>query len=319
MADEYKRDPGVLEVQVLTFEWKDAKRDREVPVRIYVPKDRGPYPVVIFSHGLGGSRDGYSYLGRHWASHGLISVHLQHRGSDQAVWQGQTDVMAALRKAVADPQGSINRPLDVTFAIDQLQKLNAEESPLKGKLDLQRIGMAGHSFGGYTTLAIIGQKFFPLGRETTAGDKRVKAAISMSAPVPRKKEDLARSFDAITVPCLHMTGTLDDSPIGDTKASDRRAAFDHISKADQLLVIFKDGDHMIFSGRAGVGARAGNVPGFGGDPKKDAQFQALIRQSTTAFWDAYLRGDEKAKTWLTGAGLQDTLAADGTVEVKRAK
>ena len=47
-----------------------------------------PCPVIIFSHGLGGSRDGYEYLGRHWASHGYVSVHSTHIGSDTSALKG---------------------------------------------------------------------------------------------------------------------------------------------------------------------------------------------------------------------------------------
>src|ERR1700722_20103770 len=85
VADEYKKIAGPREVEELKLEWKDAKRERAVPVKVYLPKGEGPFPVVIFSHGLGGSRDGYEYLGRHWASHGYVGVHLQHLGSDSSV------------------------------------------------------------------------------------------------------------------------------------------------------------------------------------------------------------------------------------------
>src|SRR5437879_4469297 len=75
-------------VEVLKLDWHDAKRNRAVPAKIYFPKEgAGALPVVIFSHGLGGSRDGYEYLGRHWAGCGYVSVHLQHIGSDSAVWR----------------------------------------------------------------------------------------------------------------------------------------------------------------------------------------------------------------------------------------
>ena len=100
-----------------------------------------------------------------------------------------------------------------------------------------------------------------------------------------------------------MTGTLDDSPIGETKAKDRRVPFDHIRGADQYLVTFIGGDHMIFSGR-------GRLAGGG----KDAAFQALIRAATTVFWDAYLKGDRRAKALLVGDGLAKTLGDEATLE-----
>ena len=297
--------PGPFAVGVATYDWVDKTRDREVPVKIYFPKTgRGPFPIIIFSHGLGGSRDGYEYLGRHWAGHGYVSVHLQHKGSDTAVWKGQARPLEAMRNSLTDPRNAINRPLDVRFAIDEMEKISREQGPLGGRLDLSHIGMAGHSFGAWTTLAVIGEAFIgPGGRESSLPDPRVKAAIAMSAPAPRDRATFDKAFATVKVPCLHMTGTLDDSPIGDTKAKDRRVPFDHIRGADQYLVTFAGGDHMIFSGR---GRLAGG--------SKDAAFQALILTATTAFWDAYLKGDRRAKAFLTGEGLVKTLGDEGRLE-----
>ncbi len=320
-ADLYKADAGPDEVAVVKLDWKDAKRDRDVPVLIYAPKEgKGPFPVIVFSHGLGGSREGYSYLGKHWASHGYVCVHLQHLGSDAAVWRDSKDPLADLNKAASNLSNAINRPLDVRFALDQLEKLNRDDERFKGRMDMDRVGMAGHSFGAWTTLAVAGERFVtPLGREVSLGDPRVKAAIAMSASVPRNKALYDEAFGAIKVPCLHMTGTLDDSPIGDVKAADKRVPYDHITKADQYLVTFQGGDHMIFSGAAvhgGLTRLVGKQRGMGGDRSKDEHFQELIRSTTTAFWDAYLKGDAKAKAWLTEGACRKALGRDATFEHK---
>ena len=154
----YNAKPGKYAVETISHDWQDKARDRDVPVKLYFPKTgAGPFPVIIFSHGLGGSRDGYEYLGRHWASYGYVSVHLQHLGSDTAVWKGQARPMEAMRQSIKDPRNSVNRPLDVRFGIDQMEKMNRDKGPLQGRLDLERIGMAGHSFGAWTTLAVIGE------------------------------------------------------------------------------------------------------------------------------------------------------------------
>src|SRR5439155_6559666 len=113
------------EIETIKLDWKDAKRDRDVPVLIYAPRSgAGPFPVIVFSHGLGGSRDGYAYLGRHWASHGYVSVHLQHLGSDNAVWEGAqpSEIMQRLRDSAMNLENAANRPKDVSFAIDELEK-----------------------------------------------------------------------------------------------------------------------------------------------------------------------------------------------------
>ncbi|MGO8688420.1 MAG: alpha/beta hydrolase family protein [Thermoguttaceae bacterium] len=306
-AVAYDGKPGFYAVETARYDWQDKARQREVPVKLYFPKTgKGPFPVIIFSHGLGGSRDGYEYLGRHWASHGYVSVHLQHKGSDTAVWKDQAKPLEAMRQSLKDLRNSINRPLDVRFAIDQMEKINRDQGPLQGRLDLKHLGMAGHSFGAWTTLAVIGEVFVaPGGREISLNDPRIKAAIAMSPSAPRDKTKLDQEFGRIKVPCLHMTGTLDDSPIGDTKAKDRRLPFDHITAADQCLVVFTGGDHMIFSGR-------GRLSGGG----KDHDFQDLIRPATTAFWDACLKDSKAAKTFLTEGGLRKLLGQEGTLEEK---
>jgi len=299
---------GRYDVRTVTDDWTDDVRDRDVPVKIYYPETaKGSFPVIIFSHGLGGSRDGYEYLGRHWASHGYVSVHVQHKGSDLDVWKGNPKPLQAMRRAAVNPMNSINRPADVKFAISRMEKLNAEDGPLKGRLDFSSVGAAGHSFGAFTTLAVAGEVFtLPLGREITVVDPRVKAAIPMSAPVPHRKERLDTAFGSIKIPCMHMTGTEDDSPIGQTRKEDRRLPFDHSKGSDQYLIIFNGGDHMIFSGR-------GRLPG---NRLKDARFQELIRAASTAFWDAYLKGDAKAKAWLDGGGFEKVMGRDGTLEKK---
>ena len=308
-AAEYKKSAGPYAVEVVRYDWLDQKRERKVPVKIYCPKTGdGPFPVVIFSHGLGGSREGYEYLGRYWASHGYVSVHVQHLGSDNAVWKnaGPAQAMENMRKSAANLQNATNRPLDVSFAIDQMEQMNREDGPLKKRLDLGRVGVAGHSFGAFTTLAIAGETFVaPGGKDASMGDSRVKAAIPMSAPAPQVKARLDRAFSSIKIPCLHMTGTKDSSPIGQTMPEERRVPFDHTNGADQFLITFKDGDHMIFSGRGRMS---------GGE--KDANFQTYIRMSSIAFWDGYLKGDAQAKTWLTGDGFNTVLGGDGTFERK---
>jgi len=305
----YKQTKGPSEVQTVRYDWLDQKRDRKVPVKIYCPTSgAGPFPVIIFSHGLGGSREGYEYLGRHWASHGYVCVHLQHIGSDSAVWsQGRLDqMMRNMEKAAANLENITNRPLDVSFAIDQMEKINREDPALKGRLDLNRVGVAGHSFGAFTTLAVVGEVFIASGgREVTFTDPRVKAAIPMSAPVNRNWPGLLSGFNHIEVPCFHMTGTLDSSPIGQTEPKDRRVPYDLSKGADKFLVIFEGGDHMVFSGRG---------PMRGG--RKDELFQKYILMGSTAFWDAYLKNDEAAKAWLTGTGFKTALASDGTFEEK---
>ena len=302
-------------VATAMFEWRDAKRDRVVPAKLYFPKDaHSSLPIIVFSHGLGGSREGYEYLGRHWAGCGYVSVHLQHAGSDNQVWQGMPADQrgSALQKAGSTLMSAVNRPQDVSFAIDELERLNASEGfVLKGLLDLKHIGVSGHSFGGFTTLAVAGQTFITPLKKTGLGDPRVSAGIQMSAPVNRDRRVLDESYGTITIPLMHMTGTKDFVALfPDTKAEDRRLIYDHMAHSETCFVNFKDGDHMVFAG----------APRVRDDERaKDAVFHQLICTGTTVFWDAYLKGDAHAKAWLLEGGYAAKLGDQGTFEHKAPK
>lgn len=297
---------GPHPVAVLDQEWLDFERDRPMPVRIYHPEGApGPLPVIIFSHGLGGSRAGYEYLGRHWASHGYVSIHLQHEGSDDSVWRGQANPMGAMKRA-ANARNTMQRGLDVKFALDQVEALHAGDPVLGGRLDLERIGFSGHSFGSHTTLMAIGQVFvLPGGRTFSFADPRVKAAVALSPAPLGRPEDVAQVYGAIRVPCFHMTGTRDESVISDAGPADRRIPYDNISLADQYLLTLDGGDHMVFSGvrRHGDGTR-------------DALHHDLIRMGSTAFWNAYLREDNAARAWLAEGGFAQALGEAGSFEAK---
>ena len=110
-------------VESKTFELKDTTRDRVIPLRVYLPADKKPMPVVLFSHGLGGSRDNNPYLGEHWAKRGYVVVFIQHPGSDESVWKDvpALERMTALREA-ASAENYLLRSKDVPAVLDALAK-----------------------------------------------------------------------------------------------------------------------------------------------------------------------------------------------------
>ncbi len=192
--------PGPFPVAEWTAEWKDASRSRTIPVRIYYPKvGSGPFPVIIMSHGLGGSRDGYRYLGERWASRGYVSVHIQHPGSDSEVLKTRHP-MISMELAAANPANALNRPKDVTFALDTLTALNGRAGfPLEGRLDLKHIGVAGHSFGALHRTGVGGTysqpaprgDHRPLGPEDQGvrGPQRSRQEQRQGLPRLRRRED----------------------------------------------------------------------------------------------------------------------------------
>lgn len=304
-------------------EWHDASRHRDLPVKIYYPAEPAPAacPVIVFSHGLGASRETYAYLGRAWAAHGYVSVHLQHPDSDAGVLAGTQRPLRKLQKlkeAAANPDNFVNRPQDVRFAIDELTRLADDPSfPLHGRMDLARLGIAGHSFGAYTVLAVAGQAVGPdRARRYYGPDPRIKAAIAMSSD-PALSANLDEAYDRIAIPIFHLTGTRDqignghtepdDAIIGHATPADRRVAFDHTRHASAYLLTFQDGDHRVFAGERGS---------FRGGGEHDEAYQRIVCLASTAFWDATLKQDAAARAWFEDGGLAALLAGSGTFEQK---
>jgi predicted dienelactone hydrolase len=285
--------PEGAAIQPLDLTVQAAARGRDVPIRVYWPAATtplGPRPVVLFSHGLGGSREGCAYLGRHWAARGYVAVFLQHPGSDASVWRDRPagERRAAMEEA-ASAQNFLLRVKDVSAVLDQLGRWNGEGGhPLARRLDLTRVGMSGHSFGAVTTQAVSGQSF---GIGASFADRRIKAALVLSPSSPRRG-DPARAFASVDRPWMLMTGTKDIAPIGDADTASRLAVFPALPPSAKYELVLEGAEHSAFTEHALPGDR---------EPRNPNHHRVVLALST-AFWDAFLRGDEAARAWLDGAG-----------------
>jgi predicted dienelactone hydrolase len=271
---------------VQEFDWLDAARGRLVPVRLYLPvlapgvPGAQPHPLVVFSHGIGGSRRGYSYLGRHWASQGYASLHLQHVGSDRALWQGNPLALAGRLQAAAQDSEATARVRDLSFALDQLLA-----GPLAERIDATRIAAAGHSYGANTTLLAAGAQLERNGRALSLRDPRIRAAIVISAPPFYGEASPETVLGSIRVPSLHITATEDVIRVPGyfSPAADRVAVFEATGGPAKALAVFEGGSHSIFTDRAGTGGALLN-------PQVKAATQAL----STAFLGSVFSGDSAA-------------------------
>ncbi|NJO67263.1 MAG: alpha/beta fold hydrolase [Leptolyngbyaceae cyanobacterium RM1_405_57] len=137
--------------RVETLTLYDAQRDRELMIDLYRPQFNQPAPVLILSPGLAASRTNFAYLAQHLASHGFAVAILDHPGSDRQQLQNLQDGAVS---EVVQPSELIDRPLDISAVLDELERLNQvnEAEPF----NLQQVGILGHSFGGYTALAVAG-------------------------------------------------------------------------------------------------------------------------------------------------------------------
>ena len=242
----------------LDFDWQDASRQRAVPARLYVPAEpaaAGGLPLLLFSHGLGGSRRGYSYLGAYLASQGLASLHVQHVGSDRGLWTGNIFSLVGRLQDAAKESEALNRVADVRFALDQL--LASEQG---AAIDLQRIAAAGHSYGANTTMLLAGARVQRQGQVLPLLEPRIKSAILISAPPFYGENDLAPILQDIRIPTLHITATQDviQVPGYYSAAEDRIKVFEAMGGPSKALAVFEGGSHSIFTDRAGTGGLALN-------------------------------------------------------------
>ena len=262
----------------LDLDWADTRRQRPVPVRLYLPQAGQAVPLVVFSHGIGGSRRGYSWLGQHFARHGIAGLHLQHVGSDRDLWTGSIfSVIGRLQDAAQDSE-AIHRAQDLRFALDTL--LAGELAP---RVDASRIVAAGHSYGANTTLLASGARVEREGRVVLLRDERVRAAIVISAPPFYGEAEPRKVLQAVTVPSLHITCTEDIIRIPGyySGSQDRVAVFDATGSTRKWLAVFAGGSHSMFTDRSGSGGATLNP-----------QVKEATRALALAFLQTVFDGDE---------------------------
>ncbi len=223
-------ESGPWEVGVRTIEITDAQNpERRLPVDVWYPVEAdateglkrheysfipglgytsevswdeapaasGPFPLVIYSHGSGGFRWVSTFLTEFLASKGFVVAAVDHTGN--------TALDEFTGQSLPEAEVAQVRPRDVSSTIDAVLALSADSAdPLAGRINADQIGVTGHSFGGYATLAVAGGASGPQGG--LAADSRVKALVALAPYTSLISEDQMAS---ITVPLMVISGTLD--------------------------------------------------------------------------------------------------------------
>ncbi len=318
----YKARTGPYSVDIVDREWNDGARNRAVPARLFIP--RAPagqtFPVVAFSHGLWANRASYGYFARHLASHGYVVILPQHIGSDGGAilcltcdlglatdWLLENPVRGGLielplkkllQSSIEDPDNLVNRPLDISFAIDQI----ATDPALSRVADAGRVGVAGHSFGAHTAMASGGMRVdLPESRGGPAQsfrDPRVGATFAMSAQGPGTMGISDGAWSDFGTPAMFLTGTHDYGPAAGPW---RRTPFDQIRGFDRFLLTLKGAGHATFARKSDMATSTDERPsgetGLGfPNPLRDRA--DLIKSMGVAFFDTYLKQDPSSRAWL---------------------
>jgi predicted dienelactone hydrolase len=298
-ASGYELQPGpytVSEVEDLVLH--DAKRDKDLHARIFYPNDAGKYPVIVFSHGAGGSQTCCDRLTRHWASYGYVTIQPTHEDSAvQRRNQGEEKIrfIQAVRDALKKPALWESRPLDVSYVLDALHTLDNRVPGLLGKIDADRIGVGGHSMGSYTTEAIAGALIdLPGHPGRNFADARVKAVLCLSPQGPGQFGLNDRSFNRISLPYMGVTGSLERlGPVA--SPAWHKIPFERSQPGDKYHLFIEGANHMSFiTPRAPLPGRA----------EQGGTIFDYTNSASLAFWDAYLKGDDRAKSYLQCDALE---------------
>lgn len=270
------------ETEIVHYTLRDADRAREIPVRIFLPPHREAAPVILVSHGLGGSLEDGAYLGKHWAARGYVVLFLQHAGSDEPIWRDvPPEARAEALRSAASTSQLLHRIRDVRFVLDQAN----EDHLLRNRMDLQRVGITGHSFGAITAQLLSGARIGFLNFE----DRRIQAAMLMS-PSASLVGSGEQAFGHVEIPWMLMTGTRDRSVISGETAASRLRVYPALPPGGKYELLLEGAEHNAFGDRA-LGPHR---------PPRNPNHHRVILALSTAFWDAKLLGNEAAAQWLLG-------------------
>ncbi len=241
---------------------------RSIPVDLYVPNlgpdsAATPLPLIVISHGLGSDRTTFAYLAIHLASYGFAVLVPEHPGSNAQQLQALINGVAS---EVSEPAEFVNRPLDITFVLNQVESLVNSTPNLRGRLNFQQVGVIGQSFGGYTALAVAGAPINPqqlqancqnlentldlsllLQCRATAlkqpipplQDRRVKAIIAIN-PITSAVFGQT-SLSQIKVPTMIVSGNADTIA---PAVPEQILPYTWLTASDRYLVMLRGGTHF---------------------------------------------------------------------------
>lgn len=314
---------GRFKSKQYTLKFFDLTRNRLLLTDVYLPNVQSAVPVIVISHGLGSDSSNFRYLATHLASHGFAVVVPNHPGSDtkqlRSLLDGQSNEILA-------PGEFKDRPLDIKFILDQLQKVNKTDSRFKGKLNLQQVGVFGQSLGGYTALALAGAKInfeqlqkdckpkalnktwnisllfqcqaltlnHKSGEEYNLQDHRVKAAIAVN-PITSSIFGKA-GLSQIQTPVM-IVGSSDDAIA--PALYEQILPFSWFTNSQKYLVMLVGGTHFSTIGNGNPANQQVSLPrDLVGDA---AQAHRYMNALTLPFFQTYVVGKTQYTSYLSAA------------------
>jgi predicted dienelactone hydrolase len=317
------RQPGPFGLQKISFPLNDIKRDRRFPVDLYLPVVKSkiiqdlpspPFPLIVISHGLASDRTAFTYLAEHLVSYGFAVTVLEHPGSNAERFQ----LYFAGLAGPPEPLEFINRPLDIKYVLDSLQRLEQIDPAVRGKLDFQKVGAIGHSFGGYTVLTLAGGQidFAQLREDCNPNrslnlslflqcradelppinyplqDDRIKAVIAIN---PINSSVLGQGgISQIKVPAMLMTGSQD---IFAPAVPEQIRPFTWLSNPNKYLALIENATHFTAIDELNAESDVLPVPSTLLGPERTPAY-GYIKALSVAFLESHLLNKPEYRSYL---------------------
>jgi dienelactone hydrolase len=244
---------------------RDAQRDKDLTLRITYPKAEGPFPVILLAHAVRRSREDFKPLAEQWAASGYVVLQADHADTGRM------------------GQDWRDRARDMSFVIDSLAEIESKAPGLASKMDATRIGVGGHLIGAYAACALAGMKgagFGPGNETADFMDPRVDAVLLLG-PHGRGQELNEKSWEEIHKPMLVAVGSRMPSRRTSNPAEWRTEPYRFANPATSTCS----------GSKAWTAATRASAPAT----KSIRRRPRFVREVTTAFWDAHLKGDTQAR------------------------
>jgi fermentation-respiration switch protein FrsA (DUF1100 family) len=295
-TNAFKPTLGSAEVEVADIVLRDEAQKKDLPLRISYPRAAAAYPVVVLSHGGGASKDDYTRAGDHWASHGYVVIAPTHKDSKSLGF----DIAKAGGPAMGQVMNS--RIADMAFIAGHLDAVAAKVPGLAARMDRAKLVAAGHSMGGFTALAAAGVRLKNKadGSMLEMANAGYKYLLLLSEPGsnPMMPDEPWRQSP---IPTFVYTGTGRKSPFGYALLETPAAA----SQPRHYLWV-EGVDHYL----GGLWCRT-DVPG-----PLDQGGLDIFNGVSTAFLDAYTKGDARALAFLKTGDLAPLTSNRATLSMK---
>jgi predicted dienelactone hydrolase len=318
--------PGPFEVGTVEhLVLADTRRSKSLELRVQYPvlaetvseigqakgTELGGFPLIIFSHGAGGSEDGALPLTRHWVTHGYVTIQPTHE--DSVILRRRRgeaySLLDAVKIAWSDSQAWLNRTHDISFVLDSLVEIEKRVKAIRGRIDHKHIGMSGHSFGAMTTMYLAGAKITLPGeaKPRVVGDEHILAFLALSPQGPGRMGFTEDSWSDIRRPVMLMTGSKDSGGRPTFTPQWRLIPFEKFPPGDKYVLWIKGANHMTFgcdAQRAAAGLQRLFNRATAEQIEQQERFIEFVKIGSTAYWDAYIKGDPNAKSYLCSKALE---------------